>query len=1034
MLIKITRKFTLNITCIILLLFLSSLRLNAQFEYYSLEEGLSQATVKCILQDRTGFLWLGTQEGVNRFDGYQFTKFGRELRDANSLPGNYISCISEDKNGIILIGTINGAALYDPLHNKFSKISINNENNKLVELGSVSSFIRAKDGSLWIGTYYSGVYWIVDNKVTHFTKNQADSNSLSDNYITSICEDNRGYIWIGTYSQGINKLNVSAGKFEKIKLVNKNSSKTNLNYITTLAANTNGNVLVGTTNGLGILDVETNEVFTYRNSESKNNILSIYCESEKSIWLAVDGEGVFNFNSDSKSFTKIRVEARKNPAEEEKNIISIYQDQNGNFWFGTSTNGVIKWKKNKYTFNSYSIKNTNNTLSNYSIRSVFIDKENNTWIGTDFGLNKIVGSTKRIIKYFSSSSNVTTINDNKVWAITEDRNGNLWFGTQCGLALYKKKSNQFKRIIIDIGTNESAPVFPIRSIYVDNENKLWFGTFGAGLFSYDIKTGVFESHTLANKNPDARKDVVVFQIKEDKQNRLWLSAASGLGVYNKLTREYKRYFSDSKDGFTNSPSVLYSIDIENDSTIWLGTLGDGLIKFNPLREKFSIYSDKLGLPNNTIYGILRDRKNNLWLSTNLGVSKFCASTAKIKNYDKNDGIPTDEFNTGAFTADRSGNLYFGGIDGLLFFHPDSISANVSKPKLAVTNFKVFDKPINTGKAYFDNEGIRLNYKQNFFSFEFASLDLTSPLKNEYAYMLEGYDNGWVMAGKRRYAAYTNVEPGEYRLRLKATNSDRLWNERGISIFLAIEPPFWATIWFRFIIVSLASGIVLLFYFRRIKRFKNETEKQIIFSRQLIAAQEGERKRLAAELHDGVGQNLLIVSNLTQLALKKPDSAERNLNVISETIKESIADIRQISKELHPYHIEELGVTIALQSLINRIKKSTEEVVFHDIIENVDQYFNLDESINLFRIVQESVNNIIKHSKAKTVVISLCFEEGIIQLVIKDDGIGISDLNIPKLQSGLGLRTMKERTIALKGKLAIESSEKSGTTIKIQIPK
>lgn len=1034
---RITSKMKSPLTILILsLVLILSLETPAQFEYYSLGEGLSQATVRCILQEQSGLLWLGTQDGLNRFDGYQFAQFRREPKNINSLSGNYISCLAEDKDGKIYIGTINGVTIYDPKHNLFSKLTIKGAAQNINAIGSVSSILIAKDGTIWIGDYYSGLLKIRGGKSVRYMKNSHTQNSINDNYITSLCEDNKGNIWIGTFSSGINKYNTATGKFEYLSEGYSDGDGLSSNYISSLCADNNGNIIIGTTNGLNVLNLFTNEISVYKsnpslaNSISGNNVLSLYRDRKNKIWIVTEGNGVNVFNASQKSFSKIFIASKSNPAAEEKNIMCAYEDANGNYWFGTSTSGVIKWIKNRPNFNSYTKKENSRYLSDYSIRSIYRDRENNLWIGTDNGLNKISAKDKVVTKYFNRPGDETSINDNKVWTITEDKKGNIWLGTQRGLARYNKRNDSFERFINKLGTKEALPVFSIRCIYPGSEDTLWFGTYGLGLFSFDVRNGNFQNHTFANKNRDAKKDVVIFQIEEDSYGKLWIAAASGLASYDRTSGDYQRYFSDTKDNFSDQ-SVLYSITMENDSIFWLGTLGDGLIKFNPIKKRFSTYTQNDGLPNNVIYGILRDHKSNLWISTNYGIARFNTRTKNIKSFELNDGIPTYEFNTGAFTSDKYGNHYFGGIEGLLFFNPDSIYSSNVVPTLVVTNFKVYDEVKYPNKVHYDGEEIILKYHDNYFSFEFASLDLSNSA-NEYAYMLDGYDKEWIHSGKRRYAAYTNVDPGEYLLKVKTTNGDGVWSKKGITIAITILPPFWATAWFRLIFFSAFTGIIFWLYSQRVKRFKKETEKQVIFSRKLIVAQEGERKRLASELHDGVGQNLLIVSNLTQMGLKKPEDAQKHLSHISEAIKESIQDIRQISRDLHPYQIEELGVTIAMQSLVNRIKESS-EIVFHDFIENVDQHLNLDKSINLFRIVQEAITNIIKHSKAKNAVISLSYAEHNIQLVISDDGIGISNLGKSGEHLGLGLHTMQERTIALNGKFEIERNNKPGTTIKVNIP-
>jgi len=1030
--IMMSKKYYQKIFFVLFIILSTFSETNGQFEYFSLEEGLSQANVRCILQDKDGFLWFGTQDGLNRFDGYQFTQFRNEPGNPNSIPGNYISCLNLDQAGNILIGTINGATVYNPRSNTFNKIMVN---DSLKNLTSISSMISTMDGSLWIGDYYSGILRINKSKQERFIKNENEVNSLNENYVTALCEDQNGDIWIGTFNSGISKYCKKNRRFEHIKNEPGSKWRISSNSITALCTDNNGNVFIGTTNGLNVINYLTKKITVYknvisdRNSISGNSILSIFRDTAGNIWVAIEGKGVNVFDLSKKTFSKISVESKNNPVSEEINIGTIYEDKNGNYWLGTSISGAIKWNKNTPPFKSISKKLSNNFLSDYSVRSVLRDKENNLWIGTDNGLNKISAKSGFVTKYFNRAGDLSSINDNKIWAIHEDKKSNLWIGTQRGLALYRRESNNFKRIILNRESVLTPPIFGIRSIHVDNDNILWFGTYGAGLYSYDIQNKIFKNHTAIINHPDAKKDLVIFQIDEDPYGKLWLVSASGLAVYNKKNGEYKRYFSDSNDHLTGL-RVLYSLNRQNDSTYWLGTLGQGLIKFNPIRKTIINYTEKNGLSNNVVYGILRDKKNNLWLSTNHGISKFNPATKQFINYDKKESIPSDEFNTGAFTSDRNGYLYFGGIEGLLFFNPDSIKNRLIIPMLAVTNFKVNDKLKIPNKVYFDGELVSLDYTGNYFSFEYAAIN-PSMKNTEYAYMLEEYDEEWIYSGKRRYAAYTKVDPGKYILKIKVVNGEgSLTKEMNLAVI--ISPPYWATIWFRSFVITFLLAMLILVYKKRIKRLKHETEKQIEFSRKLITAQEGERKRLASEFHDGIVQNLLIVSNLSHIGIKNPEKAGKNLISISETIKETIKDIRQLATDLHPYQIEELGVTIAIQSMVNRIKQSS-DIIINDFIENVDQFLKIEDAINLFRIVQEAVTNCIKHSGAKNLVISISVISDGIQLVIKDDGIGISQTELSKSQLGLGLHTMRERAVALNGKFSIDSSEENGTIIKVMIP-
>jgi signal transduction histidine kinase/ligand-binding sensor domain-containing protein len=1027
------RQINTFLFCVIFLLIYFAYPIYGQFDFYSLEQGLSQANVRCILQDRAGFLWLGTQDALNRFDGYQFTKFRKELKNQNSLSGNFISSIAEDKKGKIVIGTINGVTIYDPRLNQFKRLTFKDSVYNINKIGSVSSVLCAKDGSLWIGEYYSGLIKTIGNKTVRFMNEIENPNSISSNYITALCEDFSGNIWIGTFGSGVSKYNISTKKFEHLYFGTGDQHQLSSNFINSLCVDKKGNLFIGTTDGLDVLDIKTSVITIYKNSTSAdnsisgNNIISIYCDKRDNIWLAIEGNGVNLFDVTKKIFSKVHIESKNDPAGEEKNVISIFEDINNNIWFGTSTNGVIKWKKNRSSFRSLTQKINRNYLSNYSVRSIFIDRENNIWIGTDYGLNKILVKSGNVKKYFHNISDKTSINDNRIWAITEDRNGGIWIGTQRGLAFYDKHGDAFQRFVNSDNTKEALPLFIIRSLYFDSDNLLWFGTYGGGLYSFDIKKNEFVNHTFNISNPDAKKDVVIFQIYEDNDEKLWLVAPSGLACYDKETKNYERFFSDSQNNNPDIQFVLYSLLAESDSVFWIGTLGDGLIKFDYSKKQYKIFTEKNGLANNVVYGMLKDNKGNLWLSTNYGISKFDTKTEQFKNYDRNDGLPTDEFNTGAFAMDKKRNFYFGGIEGLLIFSPDSISNSTYEPNIAVTNFKVFNKAIFQNKVYFDREEINLGYKENFFSFEIASLDLTSSPKNEYAYMLDGYDKNWIYSRKRRYAAYTDVEPGEYVLKVKASNNDRFWNEAGIQLRLTITPPFWLTLWFQSLTIGILITSIIFVVRRQLNKIQKEKEIQQNFTRQLIESQENERMRIASELHDSVGQNLVVIKNRAILGVNNPSTQKEQIEEILALTSETISEVRGISYNLRPYQLGKIGLTRAIDSVINNGIKSS-QITFDYKIDDLDDAVSKENEIHLYRIIQECVGNSLKHSNAANVSLKILKKENDIIINYSDDGKGFDVSSEKNNPSGLGFSSLAERVKLLGGSMVIDSNPGQGTKI------
>ena len=863
----------------LVLLFIVTSRIIAQFESYSSEQGLSQSNVRCILQYRNGFMWFGTQDGLNRYDGYEFVKFKYSQSDSKSLTSNLISCLIEDFDGNILIGTLSGVNIYNPSQNIFSRLSWNNLKTNSNENGAISSILQARDSTIWIGDYYSGLtrYNRKNDQVTRLINKPKDLFSLSSNYITCLSEDEYGNIWIGTFNGGLNKYNIKTGKIYRYSHNPNDKQSLSSNIISALYSDKNGKLYIGTANGFTILDYHNNIFHVHKRipgdnkSISSNNIQTIYGDKVGNIWIGTENGGLNLYNNLNGKFIWIQKDPKNQQGLSENNICSIYEDNTNNLWIGTNTKGLNKWNKNKWKFNSISERmNSGYELSNYSVRSVFVDKYNNRWVGTDNGLYKINPILKTVKTFFHSASNSTTINDNKVWAITEDRNGKIWIGTQRGLALYDEKKNNFTRFVYSSGNNDKLPVFIIRSLYVDKKNIIWFGTYGSGLFSFDPVKKEFINHTFSITGSNAKKDIVIFQIHEDRRGILWLVSSSCLAAYNPATKHYERFFSDSSSNNIPQRNVFYSLYEDSDGIFWLGSLGNGLIRFDLINKTSTAFTEENGLANNVVYSILPDQKNNLWLATNNGLSKFNKISKQIQNYDVNDGLPSNEFNTGAYFLDRNSTMFLGSIDGLAYFNPGSIIDNKKSPLVALTNFKVFDKSLSKNKYYTDGSKIELTHEQNYFSFEFAALDFTAPTKNKYAYMLEGYDARWIYCGSRRYAAYTNLDAGTYVLKVKGCNNDGVWNEAGISLKIIIHPAFWQRLWLRILFFVALLTIAYYSINHRLKRLRKEKQDQQIFSMKLIEAQENERKRIASELHDGLGQNLLIISNLAQFGLRNSE--------------------------------------------------------------------------------------------------------------------------------------------------------------------
>jgi len=804
---------------------------NIRFEQFSLEEGLSQSSVNVILQDRLGFLWFGTQDGLNRYDGYSFKIYKPDVDDPNSLSDRWVTSLTEDRFGYLWIGTrLGGLNRYNPVTGKFKHFTHDNTDVESLGNNQISTLLADEEG-LWIGTDFGlDFYNYETEKFSHYRASSDDPFSLSSNLVSTIFKDSSSTLWVGTKNAGVNIYNENKNSFQAFKYSEDVATSLSNNRVFSIAEGKSGTLWVGTANGINRFEVAGKYFTRFNNSEDDPDSLA------------------------------------------GNSVDTIYKDRSGGLWIGTN-NGLDRLNEIDGKFTHYQNQvGVSNTLSNNSINSIYEDNSNVLWVGTEGGgVDKYNRQQDKFIYYRHNPDDPNSLSGNLIFPITVDAKGIVWIGTNRGLDRFDPAANQFTHFQHDITNEHSLGSDDVIALHMDHKGVLWVGMI-QGLDQLDPITGIFTHIQLDALNPNSISNTPIYAIYEDPAGNIWLGSGRGLYVYNDLDKSFTPYeteqidssgfagdqidviFEDNKhnywvgslnDGLKRIDPhkdgiIQYKYDadditsIGNDSitsitqdkngTLWVGTFGGGLNRYNPETDSFTRFTEKNGLPNDVIYGMLEDDSSNLWISTNFGLSRFNTKSMAFRNFTASDGLQSNEFNQNAFAKDQKGKLYFGGINGLNIFLPKEIKDFPQPPNLALTSITLDGAPLNSNRTTEYLQEITLAWPQNSFEFEFAALAYGQPAKNQYSYILKGFDTDWQNIGSQRNGRYTNLPGGSYTLILRGSNSDGIWNEQGQSIKVTIIPPFWETWWFRSLFLLILGAAITRGYRWRVKSIERRSHE------------------------------------------------------------------------------------------------------------------------------------------------------------------------------------------------------------------
>lgn len=1034
------------------------------FEHLSIDQGLSQITVHSILQDSYGFLWFATEGGLNKYDGYNFTVYRYNRNSKNSLSDNFIWFITEDKQKNIWVGTNSGGLnKFDQTLGMFTEYKHNSSIPASISSNSVRTIFEDESGFLWIGTEGGGLNKFNKEQgvFQSFRFDPSNIYSIPSNVVLSICKLDKQNLLIGT-DKGLCRFNIETNRFLIDSYSGYQISYLRNDIINTilLPASRKNKIYVGTSNGFVVLDGVKKNYKRYLQKKddleslSNNIVRTIVEDKSQNQWIGTEG-GLTQFEPNSEKFIRYNY-ALNNPTSISNDFIrTVYEDRSGIIWIGTAGGGINKYNPLKKKFHHlYHDPASENSLSHNMVRSIYQDNFGIVWIGSlGGGLNAFDKKRGTISNLVFSSDDQTSMATSGITSILVDSYGSMWIGTWGGglneIKNYKTLINKLdrKKIYPKFDRYYYKPNNPdglssniIQAIKLDSYGNLWIGTeAGLDLFNYSTKKFIHfrNNPELTNSLSDNR--VQSNCIFEDSDGNLWIGTWNGLNkISNKNLKqkdyssiEFEKFFNDLNNENSLSDNRIISIYETKDKVLWVGTHGGGLNKLEYKKGKnngqplLTNYTEKDGLSSDVIYGILDDSSGNLWMSSNNGLIQFKPNTLEIRNYSKLDGLQSNQFYWGSSYKSYTGELYFGGINGLNYFNPEELKDNPYAPPVYITEFKLFNNVISvndsSGKLKSSitvTDQITLFYDENVISITYTALDYTIPEKNKYKYRLEGFDKNWVEAGYSRTATYTLTEPGEYNFTVIAANNDGVWNNEGASLKIIFLPPFWKTWWFSLLLIMVFGTPFVYFV--------------IAYVKQLLAV-ERLRTKLAADLHDSIGSSLTEISILSEVISSRiPADLQdvlKNLHHISSKARSLVDEMSDIVWLVNPKRD-------SLYDLILRLEDTYSEILSYKGIsfrsENLKTLekisLSMEQRQNLFLIFKEGINNSITHSTCTELFLNAVISGRVLTMALRDNGPGfvIDDEKMKK--RGNGLYNMKARAKNIGGNLKIESSVETGTNI------
>ncbi|TVQ66252.1 MAG: hypothetical protein EA360_06430 [Balneolaceae bacterium] len=1077
------RAFILALLCMFLLISnLFSQGPERTFHHLTIREGLSQSTVRAIHQDRYGYLWFGSADGLNRYDGSSFAIYKHNPEDPATLGGNSVLAIHEDRQGRFWVGTqAGGLSLYHHEYERFRTFTGDAETPFSLSDNTVWDILEDSHGELWIGTSY-GLNRMEkeEERFSHYLTDPQDPLTISGNTVFRLYEDSAGTLWVGT-DNGFSRYNRDEGAFTRYEYFHQEGSALALENVRAIAEDREGRFWIGTERrGLFLFDRDSESLTRYSHdpadpySISGNAIFSIIVDSEGEVWIGTGNDGINIYDSESDGFFRYQQNPDHAGSINNNAIQTLYLSREKMVWAGTFLGGVNVYESRRDMFEHFANDARNpSSLSNNAVQALHEDRRGFIWIGTDGGgLNRFDPATRHVERWNRGSGKTNPDMADVILDIHETDSG-IWLATyEEGIALLNPDDGRLRYFRNDPVDGGNGPATnDIFSISETRDGKLWLSTNGGGVSVYDPETGRFThiGFQQDNRPESGLLNMEARYVYEDSEGGVWIGTYAGTISRYDLQNGIFRHYSLNENSFFPATVVQHIIE-DSKGRLLMASRGGGLLIYNRELDQIEpLYTESDDLPNNVLHSIAEDPSGNLWISSNRGLTRLNPLTDEITLYEIKQGLNNSEFLPASFTADRDGFFYFGGVNGFNRFHPDSIRVDSTVSPPILTDLYLFNEPLRPGeeqsplqKPFRFTDRLILPHSASVITLGFGALNFSSHRGVDFHYMLEGFETQWNRVGSQNRATYTNLSPGEYHFRVRAVNAFGVVSEEEASVWLVIRPPFWRTWWF-----MLLAGLSLLvaaytFYRMRVESIHNQNlllEKRIREkTEELEVSNQAKSKLFSIIAHDlkNYAANFQGLSELIEMDSDGHEELKPLSDQLSTTSRQftdflgNILDWARSQTENIQYNPREFNLANVIKHVCEQASPGARAKGI-ELKQEVPSDLMVHADSDLLAIVLHNlISNAIKfsHTGSAVEIIAKTGEKEVL-VAVRDKGVGMGRDTVDKLLksnefrttkgtsgekgSGLGFSVCKDFIQRNKGSLILESKPGSGTTIQFTLP-